>query len=159
MSQAASLSQQAEASQFVSPHVRLPSWPSIDFVPRSRFGGSRTKKGGGGGERRKRDLAKYESKRVLISCSILHAEAPRACFFLSLAVPKDMLKTFYRAKKKLSQLCLTLTEHDKMYLIFSDTDRAVKLESLIKTLRKIYFSGEDGLFNHNTIFETVTEHY
>ena len=70
-----------------------------------------------------------------------------------------MLRTFYRAKKKLSQLCLTLTEHDKMYLIFSDTDRAVKLESLIKTLGKIYFSGEDGLSNHNTIVETVTEHY
>ena len=34
----------------------------VDFVPRSRFGGSRTKKGGRGvgeGERRKRDLAKY----------------------------------------------------------------------------------------------------
>ena len=59
---------------------------------------------------------------------------------------KNMPKKFYRAKKSLSRLCLTLTEHDKMYLIFSDTGRAVKLGSLIKTLGKIHVSGEDGLF-------------
>ena len=81
----------------------------------------------------------------------MHAEAPRACLFLSLAVPKGMLKTFYRAKKKLSRLCLTSTKHDKIYLIFGDTGRVVKLESLIKTLGKIHVSGEDGLSSHNTI--------
>ena len=35
-----------------------------------------------------------------------------------------------------------------MYLMFSDTERAVKLGSLIKTLGKIHVSGEDmGLIN------------
>ena len=58
---------------------------------------------------------------------------------------KNMPKTFYRAKKNLSRLCLTSTEHDKMYLMFSDTERAVKLGSLIKTLGKIHVSGEDSL--------------
>ena len=38
-----------------------------------------------------------------------------------------------------------------MYLIFSDTGRAVKLESLIKILEKIHVSGEDGLSNHKTL--------
>ena len=42
----------------------------------------RVQENGGGGrgrERRKRDLAKYESKRALIGCSIMHAKAPRTC--------------------------------------------------------------------------------
>ena len=51
-----------------------------DLVPRSRFGSSRTKKRGRGRERRKRDLAKYESKQALIGCSIMYAKAPRACY-------------------------------------------------------------------------------
>ena len=50
--------------------------------------------GGRGRERRKRDLAKYESKRALIGCSIIHAKAPRACLFLSLAVRKTCLRRF-----------------------------------------------------------------
>ena len=44
----------------------------------------RGQKNGGGGrgrERRKRDLAKYESKRALIGCSTMHAKAPRVCYF------------------------------------------------------------------------------
>ena len=53
----------------------------------------------GGVGRRKRDLAKYESKRTLIGCSIMLAEALHVCLFLSLAVPKSMLKKFYRVKK------------------------------------------------------------
>ena len=52
-----------------------------DLVPRSHFGGSRTKKQGRGKERRKRDLAKYESKRAPIGCSITDAKAPRVCYF------------------------------------------------------------------------------
>ena len=52
-----------------------------DLVPRSRFGGSRTKKRGRGRERRKRDLAKYESKPALIGCSMMSAKAPRAWFW------------------------------------------------------------------------------
>ena len=40
----------------------------------------------------------------------------------------------YRDTKNVSRLCRTSTEHDKMYLIFSDNGRGVKLESLIKTL-------------------------
>ena len=102
--------------------------------------------GGGrrGRERRKRDLAKYESKRALIGCSIMHAKAPRACLFLSLAVPKTCQRRFIELKS-LSRLCLTSTEHDKMYLMFSDTGRAVKLGSLIKTLGKVEWNGEDSL--------------
>ena len=56
----------------------------LDLVPKSRFGGSRTKKNMGGGrgrERRIRDLAKYESKRAPIGCSITDAKAPRVCYF------------------------------------------------------------------------------
>ena len=70
-------------------------------------------------------------------------ESSTRVLFLSLTPKK-----FYRTKKKLSQLCLTSTEHDKLYLIFSDTGRPVKLESLIKILEKIHVSGEDGLSNH-----------
>ena len=44
-------------------------------------------RGGGEGEEETRS-GKYESKRALIGCSIMHAKAPRACLFLSLAVPK-----------------------------------------------------------------------
>ena len=100
--------------------------------------------GGRGRERTKRDLAKYESKRALIGCSIMQAKALRACLFLSLAVRKTCQR-IYSAKKNLSRLCLTSTEHDKMYLMFSDTERAVKLGSLIKTMGKIHVSGEDSL--------------
>ena len=59
-----------------------------------------------------------------------------------------MPKKFYRTKKKLSRLCLTSTEHDKMYLIFSNAGKAVELESLIKTLGKIHVNGEDGLLQN-----------
>ena len=107
--------------------------------------GQKNRGGGRGRERRKRDLAKYESKRALIGCSIMHAKAPRACLFLSLAVRETRLRRFIELKKHLSRLCLTSTEHDKMYLMFSDTERAVKLGSLIKTLGKIHVSGEDSL--------------
>ena len=52
-----------------------------DLVSRSVL---KMKRGEGGGgrvrrETRKRDLAKYESKRALIGCSIMHAKAPRTC--------------------------------------------------------------------------------
>ena len=51
----------------------------------------------------------------------------------------------------LSRLCRTSTEHDEMYLSYFQRlrkGRAVKLESLIKTLGKIHVSEEDGLSNH-----------
>ena len=43
--------------------------------------GQKNMGGGRGRERRKRDLAKYESKRALIGCSITDAKAPRVCYF------------------------------------------------------------------------------
>ena len=43
--------------------------------------GQKNMGGGRGRERRKRDLAKYESKRALIGCSITDAKAPRVCHF------------------------------------------------------------------------------
>ena len=74
----------------------------------------------------------------------MHAKAPHACLFLSLAVRKTCQRRFIELKKFKPTL-LTSTEHDKMYLMFSDTKRAVKLGSLIKTLGKIHVSGEDSL--------------
>ena len=62
----------------------------------------RGQKIGGGGrvmERRKRDVAKYEAKQALIGCSIMHEKAPRACLFLSLAVPKTCQRSFIELKK------------------------------------------------------------
>ena len=102
---------------------RLISSPDLVLAVRGQKNGG----GGRGRERRKRDLAKYESKRALIGCSIMHAKAPRACLFLSLAVRKTRQRSFIELKN-IGRLCLTLTEHDKMYLIFSDTGRAFKLE-------------------------------
>ena len=58
---------------------------------------------------------------------------------------KNTPKKFYRTKNNVIRLCQTSTEHNKMYLIFSNNGRAVKLESLIKTLAKIHVSEEDGL--------------
>ena len=58
-------------------------------------------------------------------------------------MPKTRQRSFIELKN-VSRLCQTSTEHDKMYLIFSDNGRAVKLESLIKTLAKIHVN-EDGL--------------
>ena len=43
--------------------------------------GQKIRGGGRGKESRKQDLAKYESKRALIGCSITDAKAPRVCYF------------------------------------------------------------------------------
>ena len=113
---------------------------SSDLVPRSRFGGSRTKKQGRG-EGKGEEETRSGKIRVETSADWLFTRV-----FISFArSAKNMPKTFYRAKKNLSRLYLTSTEHDKMYLMFSDTERAVKLGSLIKTLGKIHVSGEDSL--------------
>ena len=113
---------------------------SSDLVPRSRFGGSRAKKQGRG-EGKGEEETRSGKIRVETSADWLFTRV-----FISFArSAKNMPKTFYRAKKNLSRLYLTSTEHDKMYLMFSDTERAVKLGSLIKTLGKIHVSGEDSL--------------
>ena len=55
-------------------------------------------------------------------------------------------------------ICKASTEHEKRYLIFSDSVRAVRLEGLIKTLGKVNVSEEDGLSNHicgNCLYRTV----
>ena len=117
-------------------------------VPRSRFGGSRTKNRGRGecnGEEETR-CGKIRSE-TSADWLFHNARESSTRVFVSFArSAKNMPKKFYRAKKKLSGLCLTSTEHDKIYVIFSDTGRAVKLGSLIKILGKIHVSGEDGLF-------------
>ena len=120
-----------------------------DLVPRSRFGGSRTKNRGRG-EGKGEEETRSGKIRIETSADWLFHNARESStrVFISFArsaknMPKA--KTFYRAKKNLSRLCLTSTEHDKMYLMFSDTERAVKLGSLIKTLGKIHVSGEDSL--------------
>ena len=120
---------------------------SSDLVPRSRFGGSRTKKQGRG-EGKGEEETRSGKIRVETSADWLFNNARESStrVFISFArSAKNMPKTFYRAKKNLSRLYLTSTEHDKMYLMFSDTERAVKLGSLIKTLGKIHVSGEDSL--------------
>ena len=43
--------------------------------------GQKSRGGGRGRERRKLELAKYESKRALIGCSVTEAKAPRVCYF------------------------------------------------------------------------------
>ena len=135
------------SAKLLNLEVETVSSIAADLVPRSRFGGSRTKnrgRGGGKGEEETR------SGKIRIETSadwLFHnARESSTRVFISFARnAKNMPKTFYRAKKKFKPICLTSTEHDKMYLMFSDTERAVKLGSLIKTLGKIHVSGEDSL--------------
>ena len=122
----------------------------VDLVPRSCFGGSRTKKWGRGEGKGEEEM---RSGKIRIEASadwLFHngCKSSTRVLFLSVAVPKTRQRSFIEPKKKLSQLCLISTEHDKMYLIFSDAGKAVKLESLIKTLGKIHVSGEDGLLQN-----------
>ena len=77
---------------------------SPDLVLAAR--GQKNRGGGRGRERRKRDLAKYESKRVLIGCSITVVKA-HACVISFARSAKNTPKKFYRTKKKISRLCLT----------------------------------------------------
>ena len=78
----------------ISPSSVMSSPDLVLAVRGQKIGG-----GGRGRERRKRDQAKYESKRALIGCSIIHAKAPRACLFLSLAVRKTCQRRFIELKK------------------------------------------------------------
>ena len=96
----------------------------------------RGQKIGGRGEGKGEEETRSGKIRIETSADWLFHNARESStrVFISFArSAKNMPKTFYRAKKKLSRLCLTSTEHDKMYLMFSDTERAVKLGSLIKT--------------------------
>ena len=68
---------------------------------------------------------------------------------------KNTPKKFYRTKNNVIRLCQTSTEHNKMYLIFSNNGRAVKLESLIKTLAKIHVSEEDASPVQPSLVETA----
>ena len=114
---------------------------SPDFVLAVR--GQKIGEGGGKGEEETRS----GKIRIETSADWLFHNARKSStrVFISFArSAKNMPRTFYRAKKNLSRLCLTSTEHNKMYLMFNDNERAVKLGSLIKTLGKIHVSGEDS---------------
>ena len=58
--------------------VRVISSPDLVLAVR---GQKKNRGGERGRERKKRDLAKYASKRALIGCSITDAKAPPVCYF------------------------------------------------------------------------------
>ena len=87
-------------------------WSNTDLVPRSRFGGSRTKKQGRG-EGKGEEETRSGKIRIETSADWLFRsgrESSTRVLFLSLASAKNTPKKFYRTKNS--------TEHDKMYLNF-----------------------------------------
>ena len=99
------------------PAVELNSRFENDLVPRSRFGGSRTKKGEGRGkERRKRVLAKYDC----VGQNLAHALTANLFFIWTVQITRCvlLLKTRFTKFKAKTQTvrdckgCIVLGRHD-----------------------------------------------
>ena len=69
-----------------------------ELVPISRFGARFEDKKWGRGEGKEEEETRSGKIRIETSADWLFHNARGACLFLSLAVPKGMLKTFYRAE-------------------------------------------------------------
>ena len=95
-----------------------------DLVPRSRFGSSRTKKRGRGEGKGEEETRSGKIRIKTGADWLIGPDGSTRVLFLSLAVLKTRQRSFIELKR-INQLCLTSTEHNIMYLIFSDTGRAV----------------------------------